>query len=71
MTYQFQSRSGKTDCTDLWVIKLTNQVSPSIGIFSRDALYRRMISLDAVLCKGGIMLHDFELATPYDAPPPP
>ena len=31
MTYQFQSRLRKTDCTDLWVIKLTNQVSPSIG----------------------------------------
>ena len=23
---------GKTDCTDLWVIKQTNQVSPSSGI---------------------------------------
>ena len=22
MTYQFQSRLGKTDCTDIWVIKL-------------------------------------------------
>ena len=31
MTHQFQSRSGKTDCTDLRVIKLTNQVSPSSG----------------------------------------
>ena len=31
MTYHFQSRLGKTDCTDIWVIKLTNQVSPSIG----------------------------------------
>ena len=30
MTYQFQSRSGKTDCMDRWVIKQTNQVSPSI-----------------------------------------
>ena len=31
MTYHFQSRLGKTDCTDIWVIKLKNQVSPSIG----------------------------------------
>ena len=31
MTYQFQISSGKTDYTDLWVIKPTNQVSPSIG----------------------------------------
>ena len=31
MTYQFKISTGKTDCTDLWVIKLTNQVSPSIG----------------------------------------
>ena len=30
MTYHFQSRLGKTDCTDIWVIKLKNQVSPSI-----------------------------------------
>ena len=27
MTYHFQSRLGKTDCTDIWVIKLKNQVS--------------------------------------------
>ena len=31
MTYHFQSRLGKNDCMDLWVIKLTNQVSPSSG----------------------------------------
>ena len=31
MTYHYQSRLGKTDCTDIWVIKLKNQVSPSIG----------------------------------------
>ena len=31
MTYQFQRHSGKNDCTDLWVIKPTNQVSPSSG----------------------------------------
>ena len=31
MTYHFQSRLGKTDCTDIWVKKLKNQVSPSIG----------------------------------------
>ena len=31
MTYHFQSRLGKTDCTDIWVIKLKKQVSPSIG----------------------------------------
>ena len=31
MTYHFQSRLEKTDCTDIWVIKLKNQVSPSIG----------------------------------------
>ena len=31
MTYHFQSCLGKTDCTDIWVIKLKNQVSPSIG----------------------------------------
>ena len=31
MTYHFQSRLGKADCTDIWVIKLKNQVSPSIG----------------------------------------
>ena len=31
MMYHFQSRLGKTDCTDIWVIKLKNQVSPSIG----------------------------------------
>ena len=31
ITYHFQSRLGKTDCTDIWVIKLKNQVSPSIG----------------------------------------
>ena len=30
MTYHFQSRLGKTDCTDIWVIKLKDQVSPSI-----------------------------------------
>ena len=29
MTYHNQSRLGKTDCTDIWVIKLKNQVSPS------------------------------------------
>ena len=33
MTYHFQSRLGKTDCTDIWVIKLKNQVSPSIGFW--------------------------------------
>ena len=33
MTYQFQIRSGKTDRTDLWVIKLTDQVSPSSGFW--------------------------------------
>ena len=27
----FKSVREKTDCTDLWVIKLTNQVSPSSG----------------------------------------
>ena len=31
MTYKFQSLSGKTDFIDLWVIKPTNQVSPSSG----------------------------------------
>ena len=31
MTYHYQSRLGKTDRTDIWVIKLKNQVSPSIG----------------------------------------
>ena len=31
MTYHFKSLLGKTDCTDIWVIKLKNQVSPSIG----------------------------------------
>ena len=31
MTYHFQSRLGKTDGTDIWVIKLKDQVSPSIG----------------------------------------
>ena len=31
MTYHFQSRLGKTECTDIWVIKLKNQASPSIG----------------------------------------
>ena len=31
MTYHFQSRLGKTDCMDIWVIKLKDQVSPSIG----------------------------------------
>ena len=30
MTYHFQSRLGKTDCTDIWVIKLTK---PSIAIY--------------------------------------
>ena len=30
-TYHFQSRLGKTDCTDIRVIKLKNQASPSIG----------------------------------------
>ena len=33
MTYHYQSRLGKTDCTDIWVIKLKNQVSPSIGFW--------------------------------------
>ena len=33
MTYQFQSRLGKTDGTDLWAIKATNQVLPSSGDF--------------------------------------
>ena len=33
MTYYNQSRLGKTDCTDIWVIKLKNQVSPSIGFW--------------------------------------
>ena len=36
MTYHIQSRLGKTDCTDIWVIKLKNQVSPSIGLFTLD-----------------------------------
>ena len=31
MTYKFQSRLGETDCTDLWVMKLTKQVSLSNG----------------------------------------
>ena len=31
MTYHSQSRFGKTDCKDIWVIKLKHQVSPSIG----------------------------------------
>ena len=31
MTYHFQNSLGKTDCTDIWVIKLKNQISPSIG----------------------------------------
>ena len=34
MMYHFQSRLGKTDCTDIWIIKLKNQVSPSIGFGS-------------------------------------
>ena len=29
MTYLFQSLSGNIDCTDLWIIKPSNQVSPS------------------------------------------
>ena len=29
MLYQLQNRSRKTDFMDLWVIKPTNQVSPS------------------------------------------
>ena len=33
MVYQFQSSLGKKDCTDLWVIKLTNKVSPSSGFW--------------------------------------
>ena len=31
ITCHFQSRLGKAYCTDRWVIKLKNQVSPSIG----------------------------------------
>ena len=27
----FKGVQGKTDCTDLWVIKPTNQVTPSVG----------------------------------------
>ena len=30
MTYHFESRLGKTDCTDIWVIKLKK---PSIAIY--------------------------------------
>ena len=29
MMYQLKRRWGKIDCMDLWVIKPTNQVSPS------------------------------------------
>ena len=31
MTYHFQNRLGKTDCTAIWVIQLKNQVTPSTG----------------------------------------
>ena len=41
MTYHFQSRLGKTDCTDIWVIKLKNQVSPSIGFRVPRLRYQR------------------------------
>ena len=52
MTYHFQSRLGKTDCTDIWVIKLKNQVSPSIGFRVPHSLYQHRCDCDIniVLC---------------------
>ena len=49
MTYQFQSRSGKTDCTDLWVIKPTNQVSPSSGFMVPHCFMNCLLQTDSTL----------------------
>ena len=58
MTYHFQSRLGKTDCTDIRVIKLKHQVSPSIICFiiiyrafkkNADDIFSGEISIDIYL----------------------
>ena len=51
MTYHFQSRLGKTDCTDIWVIKLKNQVLLSIGFRVPHCLFTAKINLLSILSK--------------------
>ena len=55
MTYHFQSRLGKTDCTDIWVRKLKNQVSPSIGFRVPHCAARALAARPLSVCIGPVL----------------